>query len=206
MGDLMVLQDIISSTQPQALIPKIEKFENLVREHQKSLYNIAFRMTGNAQDAQDLTQDALVRAYKAFDSYKFGTSFTRWLHRIITNLYIDQLRKKKRAPAIEYLDERIEVHDGTVSKEIKDVSFSPESVYLKTQMNEVLQKALEKISPEFRMAIILCDVEGFSYEEIANIMNTSIGTVRSRIHRARHSLRKLLTAGNSNSGSEVNKQ
>lgn len=202
----MVLQGTVTKTQTNMITPKIEQFESLVREHQRSIYNVAYRMTGNAEDAQDLTQDALIRAYKAFDSYKFGTSFNRWLYRIITNLYIDQIRKKKRAPALEYLDERLEVHDGTVNKEIKDASYSPESLYLKTELDEKLQRALNKISPEFRMAVILCDVEGFSYEEIASIMNTSIGTVRSRIHRARHTLKKILAPNYNSSGSEVNQK
>jgi RNA polymerase sigma factor, sigma-70 family len=202
----VVLSDIASRTQAATNENRLEQFEALVREHQRSVYNVALRLTGNSEDAQDLTQDAFVRAYRAFDSYKFGTSFNRWLYKIITNLYIDQLRKKKRAPALEYLDERIEVHDGSVSKEVKDISYSPEDVFIKTQMDETLQKALNKISPDFRMAIILCDVEGFSYEEIATIMNTSIGTVRSRIHRARHSLRALLLAQKNGNTSEVIKK
>ena len=191
-GDQVVSQNVVTQVQTNQSVSRIDEFEDLVRQHQRSVYNVALRLTGNADDAQDLTQDAFVRAYKAFDRYKFGTSFNRWLYRIVTNLYIDHVRKKKRAPAIDYLDEKLEMDDGSVSREVSDSSFSPEDVLIKTQIDERLQKALNKISPEFKMAIILCDVEGFSYEEIAEIMGTSIGTVRSRIHRARHSMRNML--------------
>ena len=98
-GDQVVSQNVVTQVQTNQSVSRIDEFEDLVRQHQRSVYNVALRLTGNADDAQDLTQDAFVRAYKAFDSYKFGTSFNRWLYRIVTNLYIDQVRKKKRAPA-----------------------------------------------------------------------------------------------------------
>jgi len=189
----VIFENVATQVQANQAVSRMDEFENLIRQHQKSVYNVALRLTGNPDDAQDLTQDAFIRAFKAFDSYKFGTSFNRWLYRIVTNLYIDQVRKKKRTPVIDHLDEKLEMDDGSVSREISDSSYSPEDVLLKTQIDERLQKALNKISPEFKTAIILCDVEGFSYEEIAEIMGTSTGTVRSRIHRARHSMRNMLS-------------
>ena len=185
-------------------LSRIAEFESLVHRYQNSVYSIALRMTGNPHEAQDLTQEAFVRAYKSFDSYRRGTSFDKWLYRIVTNLYIDEVRKRKRTPYTESLDQPINTYDGgTVDREIPDTSASPEEVFDRTHLDGRLQEALESLSPEFRMAVILCDIEGFSYEEIAQIMNTSIGTVRSRIHRGRRALREKPAPYLSEHGREV---
>lgn len=175
-------------------VSQAAEFESLVNRYQRSVYTIALRMTGNPQEAQDLAQEAFVRAYRSFDSYRRGTSFDKWLYRIVTNLYIDELRRRKRTPYMESLDQRISTSEGDeIAREIPDVSADPEIIYDRTHIDECIQMALAAIPAEFRMAVILCDVEGFSYEEIAQIMGTSIGTVRSRIHRARRSLRDLIS-------------
>jgi RNA polymerase sigma-70 factor (ECF subfamily) len=171
---------------------RIGEFESLVRQYQKPVYSIALRMTGNPEEAQDLAQEAFVRAYRSFDSYRRGTSFDRWLYRIITNLYIDEVRRRKRTPYVESLDQRIATDEGEFEREVPDLSDSPEVVFDRHHIDESIQRALASLPPDFRMAIILCDIEGFSYEEISQIMRTSIGTVRSRIHRARRALRDLL--------------
>jgi RNA polymerase sigma-70 factor (ECF subfamily) len=179
---------------PAQPISKVAEFESLVRRYQNSVYNIALRMSGNPEEARDLTQEAFVRAYRAFDSYKRGTSFDKWLYRIVTNLCIDELRRRKRRPYIESLDQRIMTSDGDeLDREIPDMSHNPEIVYDREHLDECLQDALESINPEYRMAVVLCDIEGFSYEEIAQMMGTSIGTVRSRIHRGRRALRERVS-------------
>ena len=187
----MVNQQALATTAQH--LSKDAEFESLVLRYQNSVYNIALRMSGNPDEAQDLAQEAFVRAYRSFDSYRRGTSFDKWLNRIVTNLYIDEVRKRRRKPYVESLDEPITMSGGNeVDREIADLSHSPEMVYDREHLDICIQSALAELPPEFRMAVILCDIEGFSYEEIAQIMGTSIGTVRSRIHRGRRGLRERI--------------
>jgi len=188
---LLVNQQALATTAQH--LSKEAEFESLVLRYQNSVYNIALRMSGNPDEAQDLAQEAFVRAYRSFDSYRRGTSFDKWLYKIVTNLYIDEVRRRRRRPYVESLDERITMSGGDeIEREIADVSHSPETVYDREHLDMCIQSALAELPPEFRMAVILCDIEGFSYEEIAQIMGTSIGTVRSRIHRGRRGLRERI--------------
>lgn len=161
-------------------------FEALVRQHYQQAYTIAFRLTGSRTDAEDLTQEALVRAYQSFDRYQRHLPFTNWLYRIMVNLHIDEIRRRPR--------HRIESVDATEGgREIADRRNDPAEVLLSRELDERLQVALDRLPHEFRAAVLLCDVQGFSYEEIAEIMRCSIGTVRSRVHRGRKQLRAALT-------------
>lgn len=173
---------------------RAEEFEQLMRKHQGSVYNAALRMTGNPEDAKDLAQDAFVRAYRSFDSYKKDTAFDKWLYRIVTNLFIDEVRKRKRRPETESYDAPVRTEEGSMQRELPDHGADPFIVLDKNAMDSRVSAALQALQPEFRMVVILCDIEGFSYEEIAGIMNTSIGTVRSRLHRARKALREALAS------------
>jgi RNA polymerase sigma-70 factor (ECF subfamily) len=161
-------------------------FEELVRTHYRQAYNIAYRLTGSHTDAEDLTQEGLVRAFTSFDRYQRDLPFTNWLYRIMVNLHIDELRRRPRA--------RIDSVDAPMGiGEIADPHSDPAELVLSQELDGKLQEALGRLSPEFRTAVLLCDVEGFSYEEIAEIMRCSIGTVRSRVHRGRKQLRAALT-------------
>ena len=171
---------------------RIDEFEALMRKHQGSVYNAALRMTGNPEDAKDLAQDAFVRAYRSFDSYKKDTAFDKWLYRIVTNLFIDEIRKRKRRPETESYDAPVRTDEGSMQRELPDNDADPYLVLDKASMDTRVSSALKSLQPEFRMVVILCDIEGYSYEEIAQIMGTSIGTVRSRLHRARKALREAL--------------
>lgn len=171
---------------------RVGEFEELMHKHQTSVYNAALRMTGNAEDAKDLAQDAFVRAYRAFDSYKKDTAFDKWLYRIVTNLFIDEVRKRKRRPETESYDAPVRTNEGTMQRELPDYEADPLVVLDKASVDSRVSAALKALQPEFRMVVILCDIEGYSYEEIAQIMGTSIGTVRSRLHRARKALRESL--------------
>ncbi len=171
---------------------RIDEFEALMRKHQGSVYNAALRMTGNPEDAKDLAQDAFVRAYRSFDSYKKDTAFDKWLYRIVTNLFIDEIRKRKRRPETESYDAPVRTDEGSMQRELPDNEADPYLVLDKAAMDTRVSSALKSLQPEFRMVVILCDIEGYSYEEIAQIMGTSIGTVRSRLHRARKALREAL--------------
>ncbi|HAH96878.1 MAG TPA: RNA polymerase subunit sigma-24 [Firmicutes bacterium] len=168
-----------------------DSFEKLVQTHERALYNFAYRLTGDPEEAKDLTQEAFYRAYKNYDKFTPGTCFDRWVYRIIHNLYLDHVRKNRKIRQ-ESLDNPIRTSEGDITRELADNSAGPVEDYESLEFQGVLAKALKTLSPEFRAAIILCDVQGFSYEEISHILNCSIGTVRSRIHRGRRQLRELL--------------
>ncbi len=180
-----------TKTQERTVESDRQLFASLVQEHERYLYNIAYRLCGNREEAEDLVQDALVRAYRAFRSFKPGTSFKSWLYRIVSNLYIDTLRKRSKFRE-ESLDEPVYYEDSEFTKMVPDQSTDPSQLVEEKAFVGEVQKALDRLPVEYRLAVILCDVEGFSYDEIAEIMDCSIGTVRSRIHRGRKALRTYL--------------
>jgi RNA polymerase sigma-70 factor (ECF subfamily) len=164
-----------------------ELFEQLLERHYRPAYNVAYRLAGNHADAEDLVQDAMIRAFQSFARYRRDLPFANWLYRIIHNLYIDRLRRRPKA-RIESLDE------DPSATEIPDAEADPARSVLDRQVDRAIQKALAGVTSEFRMAVILCDIQGFSYEEIAEIMGCSLGTVRSRVHRGRKQLRARMDA------------
>jgi RNA polymerase sigma-70 factor (ECF subfamily) len=168
------------------------EFESLIARTQRQAYNMAYRMTGNRDDAEDLTQEAYLRAYRSFDKYNRTLPFENWFFRILSNLFVDGLRRKpKQAPLS--LDQPLgEPGESDYVLEIADSDSDPEDQILKNVMDERIQCALQRLPKEFRSAVLLCDVEGLSYEEIARTMGTSIGTVRSRIHRGRKMLKRFM--------------
>lgn len=170
-----------------------DEFEQLVARTKRQAYNLAYRMTGNRDDAEDLTQEAYVRAYRSFDRYNRQLPFENWFLRILSNLFIDGLRRRPKHPPLS-LDQPMTGNEGKDDYllEIPDDKGDPEHLVLEDVLDERLQKALDSLPKEFRTAVLLCDAEGLSYEEIARVMGTSIGTVRSRIHRGRVALRKKL--------------
>ncbi|MHB1007796.1 MAG: sigma-70 family RNA polymerase sigma factor [Propionibacteriaceae bacterium] len=157
-----------------------------------SLYGAALRMTRNPSDAEDLVQDTYARAYSAFHQFTPGTNLKAWLYRILTNTYINSYRKAQRAPQIsdgEQIEDwqlaRAESHTSTGFR-------SAEVEALESMPDSIVTEALNGLSDDFRMAVLLADVEGFSYKEIAQIMGTPIGTVMSRLNRGRGQLRDKL--------------
>lgn len=175
----------------------VELFAQLLAAHQEKLYRVAYRMTGHHEDAQDLLQDALVEAFRSFQKFQRGTYFDKWLYRIMTNTFIDRQRHRKRVGRVDSLDAPITGEGGeAAARDIPDWESDPARLALRGEYSEPLQQALNCLTPEFRMALILSDVEEYSYEEISEIMGTPIGTVRSRLHRARAEIRqKLLKFG-----------
>jgi len=164
------------------------QFEELMAKSYRQAHHLAYRLCGNSTEAEDLVQESYVRAFRFFHRYDPSLSFTSWLYRIITNVHIDSVRKNNRFRTSS-LDATPE--NGT-SWEIPDEEHSPERMLLLDEMSEPLQTALKAMTPEFRIAVLLADVENMAYEEIAEIMNISVGTVRSRIHRGRKQLRERL--------------
>jgi RNA polymerase sigma-70 factor (ECF subfamily) len=169
------------------------EFEALYVRSNRRAYNLAYRLLGNATEAEDVTQDAYVRAWRHFGQYDRTRPFEGWLFRIVTNLVVDRHRRQKRVPMYS-LDAPLETDsDGApLTLDIPDSSSDPSALLLRDLFSEPLQKALDQLPPDYRSAVLLADVEDRSYEEIAHIMRCPIGTVRSRIHRARHMLRRTL--------------
>jgi RNA polymerase sigma-70 factor, ECF subfamily len=158
-----------------------------------SLYAGALRMTRNPADAEDLVQETMLRAYRSFDRFEPGTNLKAWLFRIMTNAYINTYRKKQREPQKVSQDE---VEEFDLYQELKnhDPQFSstPESIVLDQLVDTDIIEAIEDLPDQFRLAVILSDVEGFSYAEMAEIMDVPMGTVMSRLHRGRKALQKRL--------------
>jgi RNA polymerase sigma-70 factor (ECF subfamily) len=171
------------------------EFEKLVERTQRQAYNVAYRLTGNRDDAEDLTQDAYLRAFRSFDTYNRQLPFEGWFFRILSNLFIDRLRRRPKLKPLS-LDHSLgeEDNEQNLLLQIPDEDANPERTLMDQVMDERLQVALASLPDSFRQAVLLCDLEGFSYEEIAHKMSSSIGTVRSRIHRGRALLRKAMEA------------
>lgn len=158
-------------------------WDAIVREHSARVYRLAYRLTGNRQDAEDLTQETFVRVFRSLSSYTPGT-FEGWLHRITTNLFLDQVRRKQRI--------RMEAMGDDDGHYPARSEAQPERGFEHANLDHDVQRALDALSPEYRAAVVLCDIEGLSYEEIAVTLGIKLGTVRSRIHRARSQLRAAL--------------
>jgi RNA polymerase sigma-70 factor, ECF subfamily len=172
----------------EAISANVE-FEQLMRGAYRQAHSVAYRLTGNSVDAEDLLQESFVRAFRFFHRYDRSLPFLSWMYRIISNAHIDMVRRRNKLKPSS-LDHGGK--DGDQALEIADLSFCPGVELISSSYSESVQKALNAMNPEFRMAVVLSDVEGMSYEEIAAIMETSIGTVRSRIHRGRTQLRRFL--------------
>jgi len=170
------------------------EFDRLVERYHKQAYNIAYRMTGNHADAEDLTQEAFVRAFRFFGNYRRDWPFDNWLYKIMSNLFVDDLRRRPKAH-LQSLDQPLDFGgSGEVYLEIPDFGANPERMVMSHELDEHIQCALSSLPNDFRMTVILADVEGLSYEEISGVMNCSLGTVRSRLHRGRKLLRNKIAA------------
>lgn len=164
-------------------------FERMMSQSYRQAFNMAYRLTGNATDAEDLLQETFLRAFRFFHRYDENLPFTSWLYRIMTNVHIDIVRKKSRLKTVSLENSG---PDSSRTWEIADLEADADMSVMESTLEEPLQLGLRSMNAEFRLAVVLADVEGMSYEEIAEIMNTSIGTVRSRIHRGRKQLRTYL--------------
>ncbi len=170
---------------PSAAVPHWTppSWDEIVRTHSARVYRLAYRLTGNTQDAEDLTQEVFVRVFRSLSRYTPGT-FEGWLHRITTNLFLDMARRRQRI--------RIEGLGDDAAARLHGLGPTPPEAFEERHLDADVYDALESLPPEYRAAVVLCDIEGLSYEEIAATLGVKLGTVRSRIHRGRAHLRAAL--------------
>jgi len=170
-----------------------QEFEKLAYQYMDALYSTALRLTRNQLDAEDLLQDTYLRAFRFYDKFARGTNFKAWIFKILTNTFINRYRKKQREPQkvdfekVEFsFSEEIDTRQEAAPKEAVNYEVYNEL------FDDKIKEALDKLSDDFRIVVILCDVHGFSYKEIAEIIGTPIGTVMSRLSRGRKQLQRIL--------------
>jgi len=163
-------------------------FDQLVKKYEKQVFNLAYRMIGNYDDANDLAQEAFLRVYRSLPKFRGDAAFSTWLYRIVSNTCLDELRRRKQQ-RIESLDGPITSETGDYVRQIQANSDLPEVTVEKQELREFVQKAINQLPEDHRVVIILRDLQGLSYQEIADILNCSIGTVKSRLNRGRLKLR-----------------
>ncbi|MBO1754231.1 RNA polymerase sigma factor SigE [Allobranchiibius sp. CTAmp26] len=172
---------VVPDEAPAGWVPPT--WEEIVTEHSARVYRLSYRLTGNVHDAEDLTHDVFLRVFRSLGSYRPGT-FEGWLHRITTNVFLDKMRRKQRI--------RFDALSDESAARLPSRESGPEQTYVDAHFDDDIQRALDALAPDFRAAVVLCDIEGLSYEEIAATLDVKLGTVRSRIHRGRAQLREAL--------------
>ena len=170
------------------------RFAEQAMEFMPSLYSAALRMTRNPSDAEDLVQETYLKAYRAFGGFQEGTNLKAWLYRILTNTFINSYRARKRRPETSDIEdvEELYLYHRLGGLEAAAAGRSAEDEVLDRFTDDDVKRAIESLPESFRIAVLLADVEGFSYKEIADIVDVPIGTVMSRLHRGRKALQKAL--------------
>lgn len=165
----------------------VQAFEELMQSHESRIYAIALRMMGNREDAQDCAQEAMVRIYRAMGSFKGQSALATWIYRITMNTCLDELRRRK-ARKVTSLDSLVDTGWSPT-----DTGDTPEEHGLRVEKQNALNQAIQSLPDDMRAAIILRDVKGYSYDEIASILDANVGTIKSRISRGREKLREILS-------------
>jgi RNA polymerase sigma-70 factor (ECF subfamily) len=168
---------------------ELDAFNELVLRYQNQVFNVAYRIMGDSASASDATQEAFISAYKAINSYR-GGSFKGWLMRIVTNACYDELRRRQRRPTSSL--DALYVTDAAPAENLMNEAEEPEAYAQRQDLNKALHAGLQTLPPEQRTALVLSDIQGYSYQEIADISDVSLGTVKSRISRARAKMRDFM--------------
>lgn len=168
------------------------EFESLTLEHLDPLYSAALRLTKNERDAEDLVQDTFLRAYRFFDKFERGTNIKAWLFKILTNTFINRYRRKVKERTVVEGAERETVHERFISRRATEYAANPEQYFFDRLLSDDVLKAIDELPIDFRMVVILADLQEFSYNEIAEIVGCPVGTVMSRLYRGRKLLQKKL--------------
>ncbi len=187
------MTELTKENQDKVLIRRAKQgdlsaFEELVLRHEKMVYNVALRMMNHSEDAKDLSQEVFLKAYRSIQNFDERSAFSTWLYRITTNTCIDEMRRRKGKHSYS-LEEELESEDGSMQRQIADSGDTPEESLLREEKKDEILRALDTLSAEHKAAILLRDVRGLSYEEISEIMELPLGTVKSRISRARSQLK-----------------
>ena len=170
----------------------MDAFEKLILQHEKIVYNLAFRMMYYSEDAKDISQEVFLKAYRNIGNFDERAAFSTWLYRITYNTCIDEMRRQKGKQSYS-LEDELENEDGVMQRQVADSGDTPEEAILKKEQRAEILQVLDTLSEEHKMAIILRDVKGLSYEEIAEILQISLGTVKSRISRARNQCKQEIS-------------
>jgi RNA polymerase sigma-70 factor (ECF subfamily) len=193
MGGRLCPPDIIpQTTMAAAEDTRRREFEEQALPHLDSMYSAALRMTRNPSDAEDLVQEAILLAFRHFDQFQSGTNIRAWLFRILTNTFINSYRKKSREPERVDLPEVEDFYFLSQAARNNELGEDPESQILSKFAYNDIMAAIDRLPEEFRLVVVMNAVEGFAYQEIADILNIPIGTVRSRLYRGRKVLQKHL--------------
>jgi len=168
----------------------VDAFEELIKDYKKSAYNIALRVLRNVEDAEDASQEALIKVYKNIKSFNMQSTFKVWMYRIVVNTCID-FKRKKIINAVS-IDESIDLGGNELHREIADDSGNPDALVERNFNNKLVNDAVNKLDDDYKTIIILRDIQGFSYGEISEILSCNLGTVKSRLNRARKSLKEIL--------------
>jgi RNA polymerase sigma-70 factor (ECF subfamily) len=183
--------DIINEDLSDEEIRKQEDFNAEIIPHLDATYNYALRLTTDPNDAEDLVQESIVKAFRFFGSYQKGTNARAWLYRIVKNSYINNYRKQSRQPPKVDYDE-IATYYETIRSDYSDTTDLQTHLF-RNEYDDEFKRALDELPEDFRTPLLLCDVEDFTYEEIANMLDVPIGTVRSRLHRGRNLLKEKIS-------------
>ena len=170
-----------------------DAFETLVEKYEKGVYNLAYRLIPDREDAMDIVQEVFLKAFQALPRFRGDSRFSTWLHRVCVNASLDFLRRKQRTQTYS-LDEPIALKESSVSREVQDDGNSVEDIVETKSLGQSVLSALNSVDDVHRIVIVLSDIRGYSYQEIADMLGISIGTVKSRLHRGRNAIRKLLPA------------
>ncbi|MGB9804721.1 sigma-70 family RNA polymerase sigma factor [Desulfofundulus sp.] len=168
-------------------------FEQLVQMYQQKVYSLSYQLTGNHADAQDLAQEVFIRAFRSLDGFRFEADFGTWLHRITVNLWLNMKRRRGNVTLVS-LDEPVHTGDGEITREVAATAGDPEEELEEKEFRGLVGRALKELSAEQRAVLILREVEGYSYDEIARMLDVSLGTVKSRLNRARDALKRKVSA------------
>ena len=169
-----------------------EEFERLALEHIDPLFSAALRLTKNERDAEDLVQDAYLRAFRFFDKFERGTNIKAWLFKILTNTFINRYRRRVKERSVVEGSERETVHDRFISRDATDCAANPEQYLFDRLLSDEVLRSIDDLPIDFRLVVILADLQEFSYKEIAEVLDCPVGTVMSRLYRGRKLLQKSL--------------
>lgn len=169
----------------------LEAFEKLIITYKDRIYRLCYQLTNNHTDAQDLAQEVFIKAYTGLESFRNEADFGTWLHRIAINQCINFKKKEKRGKVIS-LDAPIQTQNGEMLLEVAATEENPEEIYEQVELKGTVREALNRLSAEHRSVLVLREFQGYSYDEIASIIGCSLGTVKSRINRARQSLKEMI--------------